>query len=139
VAAADGELGEALLVVDSPAGARPSFVRARAILEAEGRAPTPMLARVLTGLAVSELDAGEAQKAVPLLERALTIHTERPGDPVYLARTRFTLARALWASRADRTRALTLGQQAEQALVGLGPRAARELRDVQKWLESDGL
>jgi serine/threonine protein kinase/tetratricopeptide (TPR) repeat protein len=139
VAAADGELGEALLVVDSASGARPSFVRARAILEAEGRAPTPMLARVLTGLAVSELDAGEAQKAVPLLERALTIHTERPGDPVYLARTRFTLARALWASRADRTRALTLGQQAEQALVGLGPRAARELRDVQKWLESDGL
>jgi eukaryotic-like serine/threonine-protein kinase len=138
VAAADSELGEALLLVDSPAGARPSFVRARAILEAEGRAPTPMLARVLTGLAVCELDADEAQTAVPLLERALTIHTERPGDPVHLARTRFALARALWASRADRTRALTLGQQAEQVLAGLGPRAARELKEVQKWLESDG-
>jgi serine/threonine protein kinase/tetratricopeptide (TPR) repeat protein len=138
VAAADDELGEALLVVDSPSGARPSFARAREILEAEGRKPTPLLARVLTGLAVCELDAGEAQKAIPLLERALTIHTERPGDPVHLARTRFALARALWASRADRTRALTLGQQAEQALSGLGPRAARELKDIQKWLESDG-
>jgi Tfp pilus assembly protein PilF len=93
---------------------------------------------VLTGLGVCEIDASEAQKAVPLLERALTVHAERPGDPVHLARTRFALARALWASRADRTRALTLGQQAEQALAGLGPRAARELKDVQKWLESDG-
>jgi serine/threonine-protein kinase len=138
VATADGELGEAQLIGDRPAAARPSFVRARAILEAEGRAPTPMLARVLTGLALSELAADEADKAIPLLERALTIHTERPGDPLHLAHTRFALARALWASRTDRTRALTLGQQAEQALAGLGPRAARELEDVKKWLESDG-
>ncbi|HWN68680.1 MAG TPA: tetratricopeptide repeat protein, partial [Haliangium sp.] len=138
VARADSELGEALLIVDGAAGARPSFVRGRAILEAEGRAPTPMLARVLTGLAQCELDVGEAAKAIPLLERALTIYTERPGDPLHLARARFTLARALWASRTDRTRALTLGQQAEQALAGLGARGAKELAAVKKWLESDG-
>jgi serine/threonine protein kinase/tetratricopeptide (TPR) repeat protein len=137
VAAADAELGEALLVLERAAAARPAFERARDVLEAEGRAPTPVLARVLTGLAECELAADAPEQAVPLLERALTVHGELPGDPVHLARTRFALARALWAGRADRTRALTFGQQAEQALAGLGPRASRELEAVREWLESD--
>jgi serine/threonine protein kinase/tetratricopeptide (TPR) repeat protein len=138
VATAQGLLGEVLLLAERPAAAKASFARARAILEAESRAPTPMLARVLTGLALCELATEQAGNAIPLLERALTIHTERPGDPLYLARTRFALARALWSTRADRTRALTLGQQADEALTRLGPRAEADLAAVKKWLESDG-
>lgn len=138
LAAAHVQLGEALLLADRPAAAKASFGRARTILEAEGRAPTPMLARVLTGLALCELATEQAGNAIPLVERALTIHTERPGDPLYLARTRFALARALWSTRADRTRALTLGQQVDEALARLGPRAEADLAAVRKWLESDG-
>jgi serine/threonine protein kinase/tetratricopeptide (TPR) repeat protein len=138
VAVAHGQLGEALLLAERPAAAKASFTRARAILEAEGRAPTPTLARVLTGLAMCELATEQAGNAIPLLERALTIHTERPGDPLHLARTRFALARALWSTRADRTRALTLGQQTNKALARLGPRAQSDLAAVKKWLESDG-
>jgi Tfp pilus assembly protein PilF len=118
--------------------AKASFTRARAILEAEGRAPTPMLARALTGLALCELATEQPGNAIPLLERALTIHSERPGDPLYLARTRFALARALWDTRTDRTRALTLGQQADEAMARLGTRAQDDLAAVRKWLESDG-
>ncbi len=138
LASAQALLGEVLLLAERPAAAKASFARARAILEAENRAPTPMLARVLTGLAVCELATEQAGNAIPLLERALTIHTERPGDPLYLARARFALARALWSTRADRTRALTLGQQADEALARLGARADTDRAAVKKWLESDG-
>jgi serine/threonine protein kinase/tetratricopeptide (TPR) repeat protein len=138
VAAAQTQLGETLLLAERPAVAKASFTRARAILEAEGRAPTPMLARALTGLALCELATEQPGNAIPLLERALTIHSERPGDPLYLARTRFALARALWDTRTDRTRALTLGQQADEAMARLGTRAQDDLAAVRKWLESDG-
>ena len=97
----------------------------------------PYVAVALTGLGEAMRGQGNPSNAVPLLERALLIHTATDGDPSYFADTRFALARALWdaapeAGR-DRDRALTLAELARTAYVEADEPMAKELEALQAW------
>ncbi|MCA9681183.1 MAG: tetratricopeptide repeat protein, partial [Myxococcales bacterium] len=98
----------------------------------------PYLADPLTKSGEVWLELGQHAKALPLLERALTLIETRDFDPVELARTRFELARALWqapgSGEAERARSHELAEQALQAYAEGGERAADEHEAVAAWL-----
>jgi tetratricopeptide (TPR) repeat protein len=118
--------------------ARSSYARALAILE-EALGPThPAVATSLVGLGEVLLALDDPTEALPLLERALAMHTLHEIDPASLAYTRFTLACALWAAApraADHPRARALAEQALAAYALLGDAAQAERTAVQAWLD----
>ena len=87
------------------------------------------LAEPLAGMGFLELARGRPAAAVPWLERALKLSPERAGTEI-----RFMLARALWDSKRDRSRARTLAADAreEWRRQGHGPRGD----EVSRWLEA---
>jgi hypothetical protein len=70
------------------------------------------------------LGAGAPERAIPRLDRALSIRTTHPGQPRDLAETRFALARALRDAGRDRERARSLATQARDGFAQSG--AAKE-------------
>ncbi|MBK8266505.1 MAG: tetratricopeptide repeat protein [Nannocystis sp.] len=98
----------------------------------------PNVANALTGLgeALTSLDTPAA--AIPHLERALTLRTAHEGDPIEFAKTRFALARALWAAAPeagrDRPRARSLAELAAAAYEADGDKSSEQLAEVREWL-----
>ncbi len=92
----------------------------------------PELTIPLTGLGEALLKLGRPTDALVPLERALAVHESRAAPPVELAETRFALARALWESRKDTTRARQLAQVAGTTLEQPGTEALRTR--IQTWL-----
>ena len=95
----------------------------------------PDLADPLTGIARSEIELGGAERAIAPLEDALKrrLSVASSIDPLLVADTRFTLARALWKTGRDRDRARTL---AGEALSGLGDQSAARGAEVKKRIEA---
>ena len=85
-------------------------------------------------LGEAKMGAGDPVGALPFLEQALKIRTEREPQPGLVAEAQFSLARALWDSGRDRTRAGTLAMSAARAYAGGGQ--ARDQQRVAVWLES---
>jgi tetratricopeptide (TPR) repeat protein/tRNA A-37 threonylcarbamoyl transferase component Bud32 len=131
-------LGNIALQTEQYEQARQHFERALAISEKWMAPDHPDLAYHLHGLGESLLGLGRPAEALPLLERALTLQTAKAGDPVELANTRFSLAKALWDAPAnkgrDRDRALESAELARAAQAEAGERSARELDEVTTWL-----
>jgi hypothetical protein len=75
---------------------------------------------------------GDVAAAVSNLEHALRIRLDPDFDPALLAETRFGLARALWESGGDRTRALSLARAAREAYERNN--RPRQLSAVDAWL-----
>jgi tetratricopeptide (TPR) repeat protein len=71
------------------------------------------------------LSAGQAAKAVPLLEHALKL-SEPAGDPPALAEIELALAEALWGAGTDRDRARSLGASARQIFASLATRSPQK-------------
>jgi len=90
------------------------YSEALAIFEKTLGEEHPYNAYPLTGLGQCHLGRREYGRAIEPLERALEIRAESQGDPNETARTRFALARALWASGRGRGRALRLAGQARE-------------------------
>ncbi len=88
----------------------------------------------LTGIGIAELRAKRPAAAIAPLERALAIRTTKKGRPENLAETRFALARALWLSKRDRTRAVALATAAEKALAALGGVHETRRAEVRAWI-----
>jgi tetratricopeptide (TPR) repeat protein len=94
----------------------------------------------LDGLGEIELAEGNFASAIPPLEKALSIYARPPfseRDPTTdpdSASTRYSLAQALWESRADRPRALRLAEAARQTFASTN-RPKRE-HEVAAWLAS---
>lgn len=86
--------------------------RALKIREAKLGPDHPDLIWTLAGLSGAHQAAGNPALALPLLERALDIAEKSDADPTLVAGVKFELAQALDATGGDRTRALTLGQDA---------------------------
>jgi eukaryotic-like serine/threonine-protein kinase len=91
----------------------------------------PQLTIVLVPLGDAYLAAGRKADAVAALERAVAIGEKKGAGIPALARARFHLARALWAT-AERTRALALARAAREQLAGTPNR--RDLDEVERWL-----
>jgi serine/threonine protein kinase/tetratricopeptide (TPR) repeat protein len=132
-AALDG-LGDALMAEHQPAEAEVRYKRAVALLEKALGPKDANLGEGLTGIGLAELAQHAPELALPPLERALPLRQLPGSDPVDLAHTRFTLARALRATGGDEARATQLAQSALVALQKAGKGSAREAAEVEKWL-----
>ncbi len=112
------------------------FTRAKVIFTASFGAENPALAFPLTGLGETLLAQGHPVKAQELLERALALRDQ--GSPAELARTRFSLAKALFATSDpdSQQRAVTLATQAHDGYSATGPAFARELAKTATWLSA---
>jgi len=114
--------------------ARAGYRRALAVEERGYGADSSNLAYPLTGLGLSYLTDHHAAAAVPPLERAHRIRAAHESDPLLLAETEFALARALWESGADRTRAVRLAETAAKVYGGKPLFAARSA-EIDRWLD----
>ncbi|HWB75411.1 MAG TPA: hypothetical protein VG755_10650, partial [Nannocystaceae bacterium] len=85
-------------------------------------------------LGEAKLALGEPAEAIAPIERALALREAKKLDPLELARTKFSLARALMAAGRDRDRALVLARAAVAEYRTLGPRSDDWLTDAEKWL-----
>lgn len=85
------------------------------------------LAFFLAGIGTAQLDRKRPAEAVAPLERALAL-SRNEGNPMSVAEIEFTLARALWASKRDRPRALALARAA------LPPYQQTGDPTVERWL-----
>jgi serine/threonine protein kinase/tetratricopeptide (TPR) repeat protein len=112
--------------------------RALAIYEASLGPQHLRLALPLLGLAEANVGAGHPEIAIPLLERALRIRSAVKGDPIDLAETNFTLARALATSGGDRRRARGLAEEARAAYAAGGEDSKADLAEVEAWLQGHG-
>ncbi|MBK8235986.1 MAG: tetratricopeptide repeat protein [Deltaproteobacteria bacterium] len=114
---------------DEPLAAIETYQRAIELATTTG---SPNLAQALSSLGTLELGVGRTDDAREHLERALALREDpgqQAGDPVFVAQTRFALARAL-PSR-ERRRAVQLARDALAALAPDEPLAA----DVRAWID----
>ena len=128
--------GEVLSALGRYQEAHASFDRALLIWEKELGADTLDLSYGLTGLGTTLLAEGKAIDAVKPLERAFNIRSVRETEPSRRADTTFALARALWDSNHDRTRALKLATQARADYAKAVAKA--RLSQVDQWIGSRG-
>jgi tetratricopeptide (TPR) repeat protein len=124
--------GEILNALGRPAEARRSFERARIIWERELGLENRSLAYALTGIGRSYLAEDQPASAIVPLERALKIREQQESDPVLRAETSFALARALWESNRNRSRAQALAAAARTAYLEAG--AHGKQGEVDGWL-----
>ncbi|HEY0132606.1 MAG TPA: tetratricopeptide repeat protein, partial [Nannocystis sp.] len=115
-------LGRSLRQLGRHEEARRMHERALALQEAALGPSHANVAASLLGLGELALARGEPALALPLLERALTLHSVEDHANVQLA-----LAEALWPSEQDRPRARALATAAQEHWRGLGhqPNLAR--------------
>ena len=93
---------------------------------------SPHLATMRTAFGDALLQLGKRDEALRELEAALAVREKISDDPVAIADSQFTLARAVW--RTDRTRSLSLARAAIAAFVKHRERAAPFLPGVRAWL-----
>jgi eukaryotic-like serine/threonine-protein kinase len=113
-AGAHRDIARALVALGKPAEALVHSQRDVAILDKSGK-DNPRLPTAQMQLAEIELELGHPAIAGPAAERGLGL-SEAQGadaDPGELSRLRFALARALWDTGGDRSRARKLAEQAE--------------------------
>ncbi|HZI08202.1 MAG TPA: tetratricopeptide repeat protein, partial [Archangium sp.] len=91
---------------------------------------------VLTTLGDAELEAGSAERAQEVLERALRQLEPMPTHPKEKGHARFALARALQARGVERARTLTLLAQARKDLEEAGAPAGRLRAAWEAWVKA---
>jgi tetratricopeptide (TPR) repeat protein len=111
-----------------------ALTRYRAALEMAEHADAASVAIVepLTAIGELQLDQRRPRDAVAPLERAVAQLDHWKGSPFIAAQARFALARAMWLSGGDRTRALELARTARDAYGQLSEQASRARVDA--WL-----
>jgi tRNA A-37 threonylcarbamoyl transferase component Bud32/tetratricopeptide (TPR) repeat protein len=107
------------------------------VLEREMGPSSMVVSAPLRTMGLCHLARGEMELAAKHFERALTIREAAGASLLRLAEVRAPLARALYARRAARARALALGAQAlrEYRKTNLMPSVARDVAELEAWLE----
>ncbi len=123
-------LGKVRFLAGDAEGARESYARALTVWEQTLPEDHPLLAYALTGLGRSQLALSNVPEAVGSLERALSIRDDDDEDRLNLAETSLALARALWVTGADTTRALELAAQARELSGAIEPADEEGLRQL---------
>ncbi|MGA9520166.1 MAG: serine/threonine-protein kinase [Myxococcaceae bacterium] len=93
----------------------------------------PHVSRTLTLMGRARLGLGDRERAIPELERALTLAQKEGAPPGTLEEARFTLARALWGLGEDRARAVELATRARDGYARQHHHQ-KDLAKVQAWL-----
>jgi eukaryotic-like serine/threonine-protein kinase len=93
---------------------------------------SPHVAVIRTALGSALLDLGKRDEAIRELEAALAVREKIGDEPIAIADTQFTLARALWDTK--RERALTLARAAMATFKQHPERAAPYLPGVRGWI-----
>lgn len=93
----------------------------------------PLYAYAANAEGVILLLMGRPRQALEPLETAVRIREGVTTDPLVLAQSRFSLAKALWAVGADRDRALRLVEKARADFVAEGERASEDLQLMEAW------
>jgi eukaryotic-like serine/threonine-protein kinase len=128
--------GEILNALARYAEARQSFQRARLIWERELGGENLNLAYALTGIGLGHLAEGNAATALVPLERAFKLRKEQETEPSRRAETSFALARALWDSQRDRSRAQVLADEAKDDYLKASAKTKAD--EVEDWLQKHG-
>jgi tetratricopeptide (TPR) repeat protein len=97
------------------------------------------LAVVLTTVGDAELKVGSAARAREVLERAVKLLETETGQPKEAGHARFSLARALQATGAERPRMLELLTRARTDLEEAGASAGRLRVEWDRWVKAQGL
>ncbi|HEU0035967.1 MAG TPA: serine/threonine-protein kinase [Kofleriaceae bacterium] len=118
-----------------PAGSRAAFERAIRIFERTKAQPTD-LAALTCGLGEAQLAAGDAASAVATLERAFALWGDSQVDPHLRPFAKYALARALWDTHGDRTRARSLAEQAHAEFIANAGPWKPKAKEVETWLTS---
>ena len=127
--------GDALSALGRYADAEKAYDNALKIHRKNVGAMNPELAFALHGLAAMKLNQGAAVTAVRFFEDALRIRQQPHADPLLAADTAFGLARALWSSGGDRTKARSLAATALSAYQD--GRTTDRQRAVETWLAAN--
>jgi eukaryotic-like serine/threonine-protein kinase len=128
--------GEALSALGRFPDAHASFDRALKIWEQELGSDNLDLSYGLTGLGTTYLTEGKPVDAIAPLERAFGIRSMMETEPSRRADTTFALARALWDSKRDRTRAVKLARQARSDYEKAASKS--KLAQIDQWIASRG-
>ena len=112
------------------------YRRALAIREKALGPEHPSLSSDLTGIGKEYVNLHLARKAIGPLERSLSLGEKKPGGRIFLANTRFALARALKDSGRDLNRALQLASLAHDAYAADGVPSSGQLAEVDEWLRA---
>jgi eukaryotic-like serine/threonine-protein kinase len=128
-------LGGALYLQGKHAEAAQPYRRALKIREQTLGADHPLVADPMLGLALTYLDDGHADKALPLAQRAFALLERHDVGPERLVEARFVLARALMATNKDPHQALALARQVRDVLQAASvPLSLIDLAAVEAWL-----
>ncbi len=125
-------LGRALVLTGRYREGKVACERALAIGERAYGPRHPLVADALTGIGEAEIAMRAPADAIPLLERAAQV----PGEPRDVARTKLALARALWAARADRQRAVALARDSRDMFRSVGSAGHLQAREAERWLDA---
>jgi tetratricopeptide (TPR) repeat protein len=124
-------IGNALLMQDKYEAAQEQFARALTILQ-KGLTPDhSLIASALASNAIADVKLHHAARALPVLERTLTMPTQNAVD---LGQRRFWLASALWDSGGDRVRARKLAQQARTECASGGEDTKKDVTEIDAWI-----
>ncbi len=93
---------------------------------------SPMVAVIQTALGSALIDLGKRDEAIRVLEAAIALREKINDEPIAVADSQFTLARALWDSR--RARSLELARAAFATFAKDPDRAAPYLPGIRAWL-----
>jgi tetratricopeptide (TPR) repeat protein len=129
VTGASTNRGDALLALGRLSEAAQAFTVA---LDALSVVPQTELVYALVGLARTRLAQNREADALPLLERALEACEDARPDDIFKADAQFHLARALWLTGGDRSRARALATAAK-ATYAAHHHSRREAA-AQAWL-----
>jgi tetratricopeptide (TPR) repeat protein len=125
--------GEVLNALGRSREALPLFDRSLQVWPRAIGADSELLAYPLTGKGEALLLLGRAREAIAPLERALALRVATHETRSPLGDTRFALARALWDSGGDQTRARALAAAARDDFAALPPNPASRAR-AEAWL-----
>jgi tetratricopeptide (TPR) repeat protein len=133
LAAVHNNLGAVYQAQDRYAEAARAYEKGLALAEAGAGPESRRVVTALEGIADAQLRLRRPAEAAEAAERLLAIRT-KSGAALEIAAARFLLARALWESNADRSRARTLAEQARDAYRDAGDAHAETLADIERWL-----
>ncbi len=127
-------LGDVFQQTGKLSAAKEHYQAAIYIFESAFGAGAGPIAYPLTGMGEVVLLQGQHLAAIAILEKAMALPDI--GDAALRARTHFALAQALEVKPAARNRVTELAEASRDAFVTAGPSYARELAEVERWLEA---